>query len=336
MSPSGSPNPSGPLSRAAFKPEYRPPPDKDMVRIPAGEFLMGSNTHYPEEAPARRMRVEGFWMDRGPVTNARFRAFVEATGYVTFAELVPKARDYPEALPEMLYGGSLVFNTPAHRVSMGTPVGWTFVRGADWRHPRGPASSLRGLDNHPVVHVTFADARAFAAWEGKELPTEAEWERAARGGLEGATYAWGDEFMPGGRIMANTWHGEFPFENLMPLGYRHTSPVGVFPANGFGLHDMIGNVWEWTSDLYRTNDLAIAPKRREYPSLYREGAKDTSYDPREVLTHIPRMVLKGGSYLCAPNYSRRYRPAARHPEPIDTSTCHVGFRCIVRDKVVNS
>lgn len=306
----------------------------DMVRIPATEFLMGSDNHYPEERPAHRVRVDAFWMDRGPVTNARFREFVDATGHVTFAELAPKAEDYPGALPEMLYAGSLVFEPPAQRVNMGSMAWWQYVRGADWKHPRGPGSNLEGLDDHPVVHVTNADARAFAAWEGKDLPTEAEWECAARGGLDGATYAWGEELMPRGRIMANTWHGEFPYEKLMAHGHRFTSPVGAFPPNGYGLHDMIGNVWEWTSDWFRPRHPDAAIKSCCIPRNPRAEAKDASYDPREVGTHIPRMVLKGGSHLCAPNYCRRYRPAARHPEPVDTSTSHVGFRCIVREDVL--
>jgi formylglycine-generating enzyme required for sulfatase activity len=181
-----------------------------------------------------------------------------------------------------------------------------------------------------VVHVAYCDAEAYAAWAGKELPSEAEWEFAARGGLDGATYAWGEEFMPGGKLMANTWQGEFPWQNRVEDGYESTSPVGTFPENGYGLHDMIGNVWEWTTDWYRAAHEGDAPKACCVPRNPRGGDREASFDPRQPEIKIPRKVLKGGSHLCAPNYCRRYRPAARFPEPVDTSTCHVGFRCIIR------
>jgi formylglycine-generating enzyme len=292
---------------------------------------MGSESHYPDERPVHRVTVDGFWMDRYPVTNLRFRKFVEAAGHVTFAEIPPRADDYPGAKPEMLYAGSLVFVKPQGPVDR-SDIGnwWQYLRGADWRHPYGPGSSIDGLDHHPVVHVTFGDAQAFAAWEGKELPTEAEWEFAARGGLDGAAYAWGNEFIPGGTIMANTWQGEFPWQNLRTDGYEGTSPVDAFPANGFGAHDMIGNVWEWTTDWYEPRHPAEAIKACCIPRNPRGGREAESYDPRQPEIRIPRKVLKGGSHLCAPNYCRRYRPAARFPEPVDTSTCHVGFRCIAR------
>jgi len=210
------------------------------------------------------------------------------------------------------------------------PTWWTFRRGANWRHPLGPVSTLHGLEKHPVVHVAYSDAEAFAKWEGKSLPTEAEWEFAARGGLDGAVYAWGNELNPDGREMANTWQGEFPMYNRADDGYYRTSPVGTFPANGYGLYDMIGNVWEWTTDWFRPRHTHDVVKNCCTPHNPTVQAEKDSYDPNEVGTHIPRKVLKGGSHLCAPNYCRRYRPAARFPEPIDTSTCHVGFRCIVR------
>lgn len=307
------------------------PPDANMVWIPGGTFLMGSNSHYPEERPAHQVTVDGFWMDRTPVTNEQFERFVAVTGHTTFAELPPNAADYPGALPEMLHPGSLVFVKPAHRVSLSDISNWwRFTFGADWRHPRGPNSSLRGLSTHPVVHVTFDDAEKFAKWEGKSLPTEAEWEFAARGGLDGAPYAWGDEFMPNGRPLANTWQGRFPYENTLVDGWELTSPVSLFPPNGYGLYDMIGNVWEWTTDWFAPRHAANEHKTCCVPHNPRGGTLAGSCDPAMPRIQIPRKVLKGGSHLCSPNYCQRYRPAARHAQPIDTSTSHVGFRCIVR------
>ena len=303
-----------------------------MVWIAGGTFRMGSDSHYPEEAPVHRVHVDGFWIDRTPVTNRQFRAFVEATGHVTFAEIAPDPKDYPGALPHMLKSGSLVFAPPRRRVVdlRDWSQWWTFQFGADWRHPYGSGSGIRGLDEHPVVHIAYRDAEAYAAWAGKALPTEAEWEYAARGGLDGAEFAWGDELTPGGRHMANTWQGEFPRQNLVADGYRRTSPVTAFPPNGYGLHDMIGNVWEWTADWYAARHEADAAKPCCIPSNPRGGRREASYDPCQPGIRIPRKVLKGGSHLCAPNYCRRYRPAARHAQPVDTSTCHIGFRCVVR------
>jgi formylglycine-generating enzyme required for sulfatase activity len=302
-----------------------------MVWIPGGTFLMGSGRHYPEERPVHRVRVDGFWMDRFPVTHERFTRFVDATAFTTFAEVAPAAADYPGALPDMLYAGSLVFRQPPGPVDRrDIRQWWHYVRGADWRHPFGPGSSNTDLMDHPVVHVTFSDAEALAAWEGKALPTEAEWEFAARGGLDGAAYAWGDTFLPGDRHMANTWQGDFPWQQLGKDGYERTSPVGAFPPNGYGLHDMIGNVWEWTTDWYRPRHTRDEVKACCIPANPRGARADESYDPAQPAVAIPRKVLKGGSHLCAPNYCRRYRPAARYPEPVDTSTSHVGFRCIVR------
>jgi formylglycine-generating enzyme required for sulfatase activity len=303
----------------------------DMVRIPGGSFLMGSDRHYPEEGPAHRVTVDAFWIDRHPVTNAEFARFVAATGHVTDAEVPPDPRDYPELRPDMTFAGSLVFVNPeGPRDSRDIRLWWHFVDGACWRRPQGGTSSIAGLADHPVVHVTFADADAYARWAGKTLPTEAEWERAARGGLEGAEFAWGDECTPGGREMANTWQGEFPWQNLRADGYERTSPVGAFPPNAFGLHDMIGNVWEWTLDWYRPAHDRNEPKACCVPVNPRGPSAEASYDPDHPLVRIPRKVLKGGSHLCAPNYCLRYRPAARYPEPIDTSTSHVGFRCVRR------
>jgi formylglycine-generating enzyme required for sulfatase activity len=302
-----------------------------MVLIPGGTFRMGSDRHYPEEAPAHRVTVEGFWIDRTPVTNREFRKFVNATGYVTFAELKPDAKDYPGALPHMLKAGSLVFVPPKHAVdTRDWSQWWNFKFGADWRRPYGPRSSISGLDDHPVVHVAYRDAEAYARWAGKALPTEAEWELAARGGLDDTEFAWGDELAPGGRHMANTWQGTFPHENLETDGYARTSPVTTFPPNGYGVHDMIGNVWEWTTDWWSAKHEPDAAKACCIPTNPRGGPEAASHDPRLPQITIPRKVLKGGSHLCAPNYCRRYRPAARHAEPVDTSTSHVGFRCVVR------
>ena len=302
-----------------------------MVWVPGGEFLMGSEDFYPEERPIHAARVEGFWMDEHPVTVAEFRRFIKATGHVTMAEIAPDAVDFPEADPSQLVPGSLVFTPPARPVSLDdAKAWWSWVPGAQWRHPEGPGSTLHGLERHPVTHAAYPDAVAYADWAGKGLPTEAEWEFAARGGLEGATYAWGDEFAPRGRMMANTWQGDFPVHNDMLDGYERTSPVGSFPPNGYGLSDMIGNVWEWTNDWYAPKHPEDAPKACCIPENPRGGREDNSYDPRQPEVRIPRKVVKGGSHLCAPNYCRRYRPAARFPEPVDTSACHVGFRCIVR------
>ncbi len=307
------------------------PQRTDMQWIPGGTFRMGSDKHYPEEAPVHRVTVDGFWMDRTPVTNRDFRRFVAATGYLTFAEIPPDPKDYPGALPPMLKAGSLVFVPPNHPVDLQDwSQWWTFRFRANWRRPYGKGSTIRGLDDHPVVHVASKDAEAYAKWAGKDLPTEAEWEFAARGGLDGAEFAWGDEFTPGGKHMANTWQGNFPHENLGLDGYERTSPAAAFAPNGYGLYDMIGNVWEWTSDWYVPRHEADAPKACCIPENPRGGREDLSYDPCQPQIRIPRKVLKGGSHLCAPNYCRRYRPAARHPEPVDTSTSHVGFRCIIR------
>ena len=305
------------------------PPFADMVWIPGGTFLMGSDHHYPEEAPAHTVTVDGCWMDTRTVTNTQFQRFVKETGYLTLSERVPNAADYPGAKPELLVPASVTFQKPPHRVDLSNHYNWWgYVPGANWRHPEGPASSLKGCANHPVVHVAYEDAQAYATWAGKELPTEAEWEFAARGGLDGAEFAWGDEFMPNGKFMANTWQGEFPWQNLLTDGYEGTAPVGSFPPNGYGLYDMAGNVWEWTTDWYQEH--GQLPHSCCASFNPKGGDPEQSYDPCVPEIKIPRKVMKGGSFLCAPNYCRRYRPAARMPQPIDTSTCHLGFRCIVR------
>lgn len=301
-----------------------------MIRLEGGEFLMGSDRHYPEEAPAHRVRVDGFWIDRCCVTNDEFARFVQATGYVTVAERAAHPDDYPGADPAMLQPASVVFVQPDGPVDLRNHYQWWhYLVGANWRHPQGPHSSLEGRGQHPVVHVAFEDASAYAAWAGKRLPTEAEWEFAARGGLEGTEFAWGDELVPGGKHMANTWQGEFPWQALPEDGFVGTSPVGAFPANGFGLYDMIGNVWEWTVDWYQQH--GAAQHACCTASNPRGGTREASVDPRDA-AQMPRRVTKGGSHLCAPNYCRRYRPAARMAQPVDTSTSHLGFRC-VRDLI---
>lgn len=304
---------------------------RGMVFVRGGTYRMGSDSHYPEEAPAHYVKVDSFWMDVTPVTNRRFKEFVEATGYVTEAEHAPDAKDYPGALPQYLRPGSLVFTPPKEPVDLRDwRSWWRFKFGANWRRPYGKGSSIRPLDEHPVVHVTLRDALAYARWRGKELPTEAEWEFAARGGLHGAEFAWGDEFIPKQRHQANTWQGDFPHQNLAADGYSRTSPVKAFAPNGYGIYDMIGNVWEWTDDWFTDKHPADAAKPCCIPQNPRGGLEQSSYDPCHPNITIPRKVLKGGSFLCAPNYCRRYRPAARHAQPVDSSTCHIGFRCVIR------
>lgn len=306
----------------------------DMVWIPGGRFLMGSDHHYPEEGPTCHVSVDGFWIDRTAVTNAAFARFVAETGYVTLAERAADPTLYPDAPPEALAPASAVFTPPPGPVDLTKPYHWwSYVEGACWRRPRGAGSSIEGLDDHPVVHIAFEDAEAYAAWAGKELPTEAEWEFAARGGLDGSEFAWGEELIPGGKHMANTWQGEFPWQNLAEDGFEWTAPVGSYPANGYGLSDMTGNVWEWTVDWYRDGHPVVsACCTIDNP---RGGTPEGSFDPSTPFAQLPRKVIKGGSYLCAPNYCRRYRPAARMAQSIDTSTCHVGLRCIIRPRVAD-
>jgi formylglycine-generating enzyme len=300
-----------------------------MVWIPGGTFMMGSDHHYPEEAPAHRVRVDGFWIDTTTVTNDDFARFVAETGYVTLAERPARAEDYPDVPLDSLVPASAVFTPPLGAVDRSNAyVWWSYVQGADWRHPHGRQSSIEGLGNHPVVHIAYEDAEAYVRWADKDLPTEAEFEFAARGGLDGKPYVWGDELHPGGRIMANTWQGEFPWENTRDDGYGWTSPVGAFPPNGYGLFDMAGNVWQWTSDWYQDHGQIDSPCcTSDNPRGGREAQSCENGIPG---SSKPRKVMKGGSYLCAPSYCQRYRPAARMAQTIDTSTCHVGFRCILR------
>ncbi|HET6525150.1 formylglycine-generating enzyme family protein [Sphingopyxis sp.] len=304
-----------------------------MRFISGASFAMGSDSFYPEESPVRKVRVDPFWIDETPVTNREFAAFVQATGHVTLAEIAPDPRDYPDMPPEMARPGSLVFDKTCGPLRMNDfTQWWSFSFGADWRHPWGPHSDLAGLEDHPVVQVAYQDALAFARWSGKDLPTEAEWELAARGGLDGREFAWGDELAPNGAVLANYWHGMFPYENLSPDGWERTSPVRTYPANDHGLFDMIGNVWEWTLDWW---SLPSIPKKKFkgaccVPANPRGGREVGSRDPCTPEVRIGRKVLKGGSHLCAPNYCQRYRPAARHPQPVDDATSHIGFRCVVR------
>jgi formylglycine-generating enzyme required for sulfatase activity len=301
-----------------------------MRWIPDGTFQMGSEDFYPEEGPVQQVSVDGFWIDETPVTAADFRRFVRDTGYVTVAERPLDPDDYPDVEPDLLVPGSLVFHKTDGPVRLDDfRSWWRYVPGAYWKRPGGPGTSVNGRDRHPVVHVAHEDAEAYAAWAGKELPSEAEWEYAARGGLDGAPFAWGDEQFPGGKPAANTWQGEFPWQNLKLDGFEGTSPVGSFAPNGYGLHDMTGNVWEWTADFFTpahvgTDSACCAPRNR------RVSAPVESVAAGQPGAHIPRRVIKGGSHLCAANYCLRYRPAARQGEAIDTSTTHIGFRCVVR------
>ena len=285
-----------------------------MIRVFGGEYQMGSEAFYADEGPVHRVWVDPFALDTTPVTNGQFARFVEQTGYVTTAERPLDPRDFPDLAPDERAGGALVFTGTAGPVPLRDwRQWWTWVPGAEWRHPRGPGSRIDDLVDHPVVQVSYEDASAYAAWAGKRLPTEEEWEFAARSGRESATYAWGEERYPDGAIMANTWQGSFPWHNTGARGWEGTSPVGSFPPNEFGLVDMIGNVWEWTTSPY-------SPRHAESgasccPPATRSGPADG------------RRVLKGGSHLCSPEYCLRYRPAARSPQSDDTSTTHIGFRC---------
>ena len=297
-----------------------------MQYIAGGSFAMGSEDFYPEERPVHAVSVEGFWIDVHPVTASEFRRFARETGYVTLAERPLDPGLYPDADPELLTPGSLVFRKSSGPVNLEDHRNWwEYVPGAFWKRPGGKGTTVNGRDRHPVVHIAYEDAAAYATWAGKELPTEAEWEYAARGGLEGAVFTWGDDHFPGGNAMANTWQGEFPWQNQALDGFEGTSPVRSFPPNGYGLFDMCGNVWEWTSDWFtshRSEDSAS-------PCCAPHNARVVSpeHQPGET---IPRRVIKGGSHLCAPSYCLRYRPAARQGQAVDSSTTHLGFRCVLR------
>jgi len=289
-------------------------PDREQVHIPGGTFRMGSKEFYDEEGPVHSVTVAAFSIDRTAVTNAEFAKFVAATHYVTDAERKPDPKDYPEVPPEKLVAGGAVFTPPGGVRNWDDAMQWwSFIPGADWRHPEGPKSNIAGKDDYPVVQVSYDDALAYARWLGRELPTEEQFEYAARGGLDGKTYVWGDEFNPGGKHMANTWQGEFPNTNTGADGYTGVAPVGCFPANGYGLYDMAGNVWQWTSSLYgRESNEAM-----EMPGM----------GPKTPTSRVTR-TIKGGSFLCAPNYCRRYRPAARQAQESGFSSQHLGFRTV--------
>jgi formylglycine-generating enzyme required for sulfatase activity len=303
--------------------------EHDVVPIAGGDYLMGSDRHYPEEGPAHRASVGAFCIDRDEVTNARFAAFVAATGYVTVAERPLDPADFPGAPAENLVPGSLVFTPTVGPVDLRhLSQWWTWTPGASWRCPDGPSSSIDDRLDHPVVHVAHQDAAEYASWAGARLPTEAEWELAARGGLDGAAFTWGDVARPGGRIMANMWDGpDFPWRSTGESGFLRTSPVGSFPPNGYGLHDMAGNVWEWTDDWWTDRHRTDPDAPCCVPGDPRGGDREASHDPAQPQFRIPRKVVKGGSYLCADTYCLRYRPAARRPQMIDTGMSHIGFRC---------
>ncbi|HUS41930.1 MAG TPA: formylglycine-generating enzyme family protein [Ilumatobacteraceae bacterium] len=304
-----------------------------MIEVPAGTFRMGSDDHYPEEAPAHRVSVDAFSISATTVTNEQFATFVEATDYVTLAERPLDPADYPGAPPENLVAGSMVFTmTPGpvdlHHLSQW----WTWTPGASWRAPDGPRSSIDSRPDHPVVHVAYEDAEAYASWAGEELPTEAQWEYAARGGADGYAFTWGDEAVPDGTYLANFWQGDFPWRNSEADGFTGTAPVGSFPPNAFGLFDMAGNVWEWTTDWYSAGHPDDVGEDVDKPCCVPTNPRgpdvEVSYDPHQPQFRIPRKVIKGGSFLCADNYCQRYRPAARRPQMIDTGMSHIGFRTI--------
>lgn len=311
------------------------PPPAGMAWIPGGRYSIGcrdprglphgGDQPMADARPIHAVTVGGFWIDTTEVTNRQFAAFVEATGYVTVAEKPPRPEDYPGAPPENLVAGSIVFTPPDRPVPLGNHLQWwQYVPGADWRHPLGPESSIDGHDNYPVVHVAFEDAEAYAAWAGKRLPTEAEWEFAARGGLSGSPYPWGNDFRPDGRWMANTWQGRFPTENTAEDGFAGIAPVGQFPANGYGLHDVSGNVWEWCGDWYRPDTYA----RQAAGGLTTKnptGPAD-SFDPQEP--GIPKRIQRGGSFLCTEQYCSRYILGTRGKGEVTSGCNHLGFRCV--------
>ena len=299
------------------------PAPADMVWIPGGTFWMGGNDITARDAsPSHRVRVSGFWIDQTEVTNRGFAAFVASTGYVTVAERKPQAKDFPDAPPENLQAGSVVFTPPSEPVPLTNQFAWwSYVPGANWKHPEGPNSSIEGKDDFPVVHVCLEDVSTYAKWAGKRLPTEAEWENAARGGLDRKKYVWGDAIQPDGKPLMNSWQGRFPVQNLAIDGHAKVAPVARFPANGFGLYDTAGNVWEWCSDWYRPgyevngSDPVVDPQ-----------GPDSSHDPAEP--RVPKRVHRGGSFLCTDEYCTAYLPGSRGKGAIDTGTSHLGFRCV--------
>ena len=307
-----------------------------MVWIPGGEFSMGAQDPPDvndsvgmlatrDSRPIHRVYVDGFWMDRTEVTNDQFAAFVKATGYVTVAERTPSAKDFPGAPPENLVAGSVMFSPPDHPVSLDDHLQWwSYMKGADWRHPLGPDSSIKGQGNLPVVHVAYGDAVAYAKWSNGRLPTEAEWEFAARGGLTGAVFVWGSDFRPEGKWMANSHQGHFPDDDTAEDHYAGVAPVAQFPPNGYGLFDVGGNVWEWVSDFYHPDyyaQLMAAGGIARNP-----GGSDRSFDPDEP--GVVKRVHRGGSFLCTDQYCSRYMVGTRGKGDPDTGTNHLGFRTV--------
>jgi formylglycine-generating enzyme required for sulfatase activity len=308
-----------------------------MVWVPGGQFEMGTDDadSFPVERPAHEVIVDGFWMDETEVTNARFREFVEATGYVTTAERPPDWEELKQQLPpgtpkpadEMLVAGSMVFTPPQERVSLRDySAWWSWVPGASWVHPEGPGSSLEGRDDHPVVHISWDDARAFARWAGKRLPTEAEWEFAARGGLAAKRYVWGDEPPSEAKPQCNIWQGQFPHKNTQADGFVRTAPVMSFPPNGYGLFDMAGNVWEWCSDWYRPDTYRLQIEESPDRVIDNPAGPSSSFDPDEP--HAKKRVHRGGSFLCNDSYCSNYRPSGRRGTTPDSSMSHIGLRCV--------
>jgi sulfatase modifying factor 1 len=327
---SHSPQKAQPTDRDAPRLNTAAPPGpapEGMVWVPGGEFWMGSEKGYGDERPRHKVYVDGFWMDRTEVTNAQFAKFVEATKYLTVAERPPRPEDFPEAARENLAPGSAVFTPPDQPVDLnGPPVWWKYVVGASWRHPEGPGSNIAGRENHPAVHLSWDDAVVYAKWAGKRLPTEAEWEFAARGGLDRARFVWGDELKPGGKWMANTWQGEFPNRDTGEDGFKGVAPVAKFPPNGYGLFDMSGNVWEWCSDWYQPDYYRHSPFRNP------QGPESGAADEFDVVTGVkpqPCRVRRGGSFYCTDQYCRRYLPSARDKNPPDSSASHTGVRCVL-------
>ena len=294
-----------------------------MVWVPAGKFWMGADeeeVYFPDAHPRHEVELDGFWIDRTEVTNAQFARFVRATGYVTIAERQPSPVEFPDVPPERLKPFSLVFAPPPKDVRVQNDLDWwNVVPGACWRHPEGPGDNLIGREQHPVVHVCWHDAAAYCKWAGKRLPTEAEWEYAARGGLDRKPFCWGDELLPAGKWQANIWQGAFPYDNTKMDGFDRTAPVASFPPNGYGLYDMAGNVWEWCADWYQDDYYQASPRRNPLGPA-------SSYDPREP--NLPKRVQRGGSFLCSDTFCSRYRPAGRGKGEVNSAASHIGFRCV--------